>query len=85
MGFVLFLIVLLLFIKLFEEKNKHNILFNKFLLERYMYEFNFKKNKIIKGNNVKKMFRDYKHVFYNNKKYESEIEILRNIFVCKKH
>lgn len=84
MGLVLFLIVLLLFVKLFEEKNKHNILFNKFLLERYMYDFNFKKNKIIKNNNIKKMFRDYKHIFYNNKKYESEVEILRKRFDKKR-
>lgn len=84
MGVVLLLIVLLLFFKLFEEKKKHNALFNKFLLERYMYDFKFKKSKIIEKNDVKKMFRDYKHLFHNKKNYQSEYEILRKRFDLSK-
>ena len=80
LGLLLFLVVFLLLFKLLEETNKHEMLFNKFLLERYLYSFNFKKYKIIKGNNTKKMFRDYEHIFLNEKKYETEREMLRKRF-----
>ena len=77
---LLFLVVLLLFFKLIEEKNKHEMIFNKFLLERYLYSFNFKKNKIIKDDNLEKMFRGYEHIFLNEKKYVTERELLRKRF-----
>ena len=80
LGLVLFLVVLLLLFKLFEEKSKHNLLFNKFLLERYLCSFNFKKHKIIRGDNIEKMFRVYEHIFLSDKKYETEREILRKRF-----
>ena len=41
-----------------------NDVYTKFLLERYLYEFNFKKNKKI--NNIAKMKRDYEHYFIIN-------------------
>ncbi|MDD2377647.1 MAG: hypothetical protein PHD10_03000 [Bacilli bacterium] len=74
------LILLFLFINVVKELKIHQYLFNRFLLERYFYHFNFKKNKIIKGNDLHKMYRDYKHLFYDGEKYRSEREILRKTF-----
>ena len=80
LGLLLFLVVFLLLFKLIEENNKHEIIFNKFLLERYLYSFNFKKHKIIKDDNLEKMFRGYEHIFLNGEKYVTERELLRKRF-----
>ena len=50
------------------------IKYNKFLLERYLYNYNFKKIKIV--NNINLLYRDYTHIINNS--FESKI--LRNIF-----
>jgi len=76
---VIFIFVIFLFTKVIDEIKKHNYILNKFFYERYYYNLNFKKNKIIKGLNINKMFRDYKHVFYCNK-YYTEKEILKRKF-----
>ena len=54
--------------------------FQKFLLERYMYDLPFKKSKTIKSLNLNKMQRDYRHIFYNGKIYVTEREILKKKF-----
>lgn len=78
---LLFIIVLVfLFLKVYEEYRKREFIFNKFLFERYLYKFNFKKRKIIKGLNIKDMKRDYKHLFYVDKKYYTEENILNKKF-----
>lgn len=56
-------------------------LFNKFLLERYLNEFKFRHRKII--NNVDKMKRDYKHLFYVDGKYITENYFLKKMFDIK--
>ena len=56
MTFLLILIFLL--VKIYSELKNHHYLFNKFLFERYLYNFSFNKRKIIKGDKIKKMFRD---------------------------
>ena len=66
-----------------KELCNHKLIFNKFLLERYLYHFNFKKLKIIKSENINKMKRDYKHIFYYNEKYETEKNILKKKFDIK--
>jgi len=75
---ILVLMFIFLTIKIIEECLNHNNIFNKFLMERYLYRFNFKKRKIIKKE--EKMFRDYKHLFYINNKYQTESEILQKRF-----
>ena len=62
----------------YEEKD---LLFNKFLLERYLNEFKFKKEKII--NNVSKMKKDYRHLFYIDNKYMTENTFLKKMFDIK--
>ena len=75
--FFLFVLFLLVF-KIFEEFNRRKEYFNKFLLERYLYNLNYKKRKIIR--NVKEMYRDKIHLFYFKGKYITENEFLRILF-----
>jgi len=71
-----------IFIFLYKEVNKmykeRNLIFNKFLLERYLNEFNFKKEKII--NEIEKMKKDYKHIFYTENKYITEKSYLKTYY-----
>ena len=63
---------------LLQEYNKRKSFFNKFYLERYLYNFNFKKIKIIK--NINQMKRDYLHIFNFNNKYQKERDFLQKWF-----
>lgn len=72
------LVILLLLKKIVEKCYLYKYLFYKFLLERYIYKISFKRVKKIKK--ITKMKRDYSHLFYHNKKYYSEREILRKMF-----
>ena len=55
-------------------KNK-NLVFNKFILEKYLYSNNYKKYKKI--NNIKQMKRNRKHLIKNYKSYITEKEFLK--------
>lgn len=73
---ILVLVFLLIEVnKLYKEKE---YIFNKFLLERYLSEFKFKKKKTI--NRVDKMKKDYKHLFYIDNKYLTESYFLKKMF-----
>ena len=85
LSFLLFyinILFFLMFIFLFNEVNKYynerELLFNKFLLERYLNNLKFKKEKII--TNVDKMKKDYRHVFYIGNKYMTENTLLKKMF-----
>ncbi len=82
LSLIFILIIIFIVTKVIEELKNHNNLFNLFLLERYTNDFNFKKRKIIK--NIKQMRRDYKHIIYNESKYQTEREILRKRFDFKR-
>ena len=64
--------------KLYNEKEE---IFNKFLLERNLYEFRFKHKKTI--NSVDKMKKGYKHLFYKDGKYITEKYYLKKMFDIK--
>lgn len=64
---------------IYEYQNHENI-FNRFLLERYMKDFKFRKIKKIHSLDVQKMHRDYRHLFYDGKKYVTERDRLRKRF-----
>ena len=66
--------------KLYKERK---VLFNKFLLERYLNEFKFRKKKTIK--NIDKMKKDYKHLFYIDGKYLTESYFLKNLFDIRRN
>lgn len=72
------LIIILLLYKVFEEYKKRNYYFEKFLLERYLNNYKFKKTKEVKTiNNFKK---SYKHIIKDDGKYYTEKEILQKKF-----
>lgn len=76
---ILFLLILIfIFIEIIKEYYKHEYYFNKFLLERYLYNFNFKKIKKIK--NIKDIYKNKKHIIYFDKKYCTERELLVKMF-----
>ena len=75
-------IITFILVFLFLEVNKlykeRKALFNKFLLERYLNDFKFKRKKTI--NNVYKMKKDYRHLFYIDGKYLTENFFLKKMF-----
>lgn len=75
---ILFIIFLPLLFNLNKTYKKRKAYINKFYLERYLYDFNFKKKKII--NNVFDMKRDYKHYFILKNKKVVEKEFLTNYY-----
>ena len=78
-------LLFMMFIFLFIEVNKYykekDLMFNKFLLERYLNDLNFRKEKIIKS--VSKMKKDYRHLFYIDNKYMTESTFLKKMFDIK--
>lgn len=75
---IFILIFILLGKQLFKEIKKTDYYFNKFLLERYLNNYFFKKIKKIK--NIKKMKRYCYHSFIINEKIIDEKIILNNHF-----
>lgn len=73
-----FMVFIFLIFKITSEYKNHKNIFNKFLMERYLYSFHFKKRKKVK--NIGSMSRDYKHLFYIDNKYQTENEILQKRF-----
>lgn len=80
---MLVLVLIFVFIKVIDELKNHKNIFNRFLLERYTKEFHFKKCKIINCNNLEKMKRDFRHIFFNNGKYITEKKMLKKRFDFK--
>jgi len=77
-----FLVLTLLICKLTKEYRKEKFYFNKFLLERYLSNYKFRKYKVIKG--IGDMSRDYKHVIFDGSKTSTEKEILSSYFSTKR-
>ena len=75
---LLYLIILLLIQKVIIEHKKIKEIFNKFLLERYIYNFNYKKTKKI--TNLKQMKLYKKHLFKIKNTWITEKEMLKKIF-----
>lgn len=80
---ILYFIIIILVSKTITEFKKRHILFSKFILERILYTFSFPRRKIIKGNKIKKMKRDTKHLFYIEKNYYTEQSYLQKVFDFK--
>ena len=72
------LMSLLLFFEIFLYFKRQNFLYNKMLLERYMYSFPFKKFKVVK--NKDSLYKDRNHVIYYENKYITEKEYLKKRF-----
>lgn len=75
-----YLIFGLLFIKLIGEFKNRNNVFNRFLFERYLKKYNFRKVFYVDDLDCGKMRRDYRHFFYNGGRYITERENLKKRF-----
>lgn len=80
----MYLLLILLVIKTIEELQNHQNIFNKFLLERYLYNLQFKKVKVIVGSKLSKMMKDKKHLFLIGNKEISEKEMLKKRYTTIK-
>ena len=80
-----YLICVFLIYKLLNYLNSIKDTFNLFLLERYLYDYKFKKRKIIFGKNIKKMQKGKRHYFLINNKLVNEKKLLAKIFDKDKH
>lgn len=69
--------ILLLFL-IIKEHKRINYKYNKFLLERYLNNYNYKSIKII--NSINKFYRNRKHLIYVNNIYYTEKEYLEKIY-----
>lgn len=70
----LLIMIIVLFIKLFNSRKNLMYLYNRFLLERHLYDFSFKKEEYI--NSINKFYRDRIHVV----NLEKEKNALRKYF-----
>ena len=75
-NYTLLLVLSVLIINIVNYYKDLNYIFNKFLVERYLYNINYSKEKII--NNKKEMYKDYRHIFKNGNKYLTEKKYLYN-------
>ena len=74
----LIIMSILIIILITKEKNKIEYVYNKYLLERYLNNYNFKNSKII--NNINNLYRDNNHLIYENNTYYREKEYLEKIY-----
>lgn len=75
---ILFLSLFLLMIKLCQEIERFPVYYQKFLFERYLTKFPFRKNKQISS--LRQMKRDTYHYFLQNGTIISEFEYLNRLF-----
>ena len=75
------MIMILLFTYLYKFYQKRKYLYYKFLLERYLYNIEYSKVKVI--NNIKKMYKNKSHFIIENNYFLREKEALNNLFKKK--
>lgn len=73
-----FIIVSFLLFKINQEWKNKNYLMDKFLLERYLYKYRFKKRK--KVNNINEFMRNRSHLVKIGDRYHTEKELLEKKF-----
>lgn len=77
----LFLMLILLISEIFIYYKNQEYLYNMFLLERYLNNYNFKKIKIIKSKDD--MYKEKKHIILNHNTYQTEKQYLKERFNSK--
>ena len=75
-SFILILGILINYLYNYLKNIKY--IYNRFLLEKYLYKTKYKNKKII--NNYNKMYRNTNHIIKNNKKYLKEEDFLSKLF-----
>ena len=73
-----YIVIVFLIIRIIEEQKKITIYYNKFLLERYLYNYRFKRIKII--GNIDNFYFEKKHVIKYKKMYITEKKCLKEYF-----
>lgn len=79
----LIIITIFLLYKITKEYKQVELLYNKFLLERYLYKYNFSKSVIIQ--NINNFHKNKRHLLKLNDKYYLENEILQKIYKNRWH
>lgn len=74
----LIIILLFLVLEIIKQWGRQKYYFQKFLLERHLYNYYFKKEKVI--DKVEKMQKEKRHLFKIGQNYYTEKEILRKKF-----
>lgn len=77
---IIYTIFIVYIIKIIKEYKMNIFIFNKFLLERYLYHIKFKKRKYIKGDNKEKMYKNKSHTFLIDNKLIEEDILLGKMF-----
>ena len=77
-NYTFIIILFLLFNNIIKYYQNIDYLYYKFLLERYLYNINFKNTKIIRNKN--NFYKNYNHLIKNKDKYFKEKEFLKNLF-----
>lgn len=75
---LLLLILFFLVVEIIKEIVKHKYYFNRFLLERYLYNYDYKKRKTI--TKLTQMKKQTKHLFKIGNNYHSEKDIIKKLF-----
>lgn len=78
------LIIVLIIKQIYVEYKDHDLIFNKFLLERLLYDFKFRKKHIFKHNKFTKMYKGRSHTFKDKYIYRSEKQMLKKKFDFKR-
>ena len=81
---LIFMIFILLIILIKEHKN-HKLIFNMFLIERYIKNISFKKTIFIKKDNIKYMKKYKNNIFITNNKYIDEKEKILKYLTMYNH
>jgi len=79
-SYIMIIYILLDYIYKFSKNLKY--LYNKFLLERYLYKIEYKNKLVI--TNYKKMYKNTTHIIKKGKKYQKEQDFLNNMFDLNK-
>lgn len=75
LSYFFFFVLLLTGFKVYQQETENPYLFEKFLLERRLYSFDFKRRRVVKRQD--EMMRDVYHYFKINKNYIEEKEYLK--------
>lgn len=75
------MIYMILISYLYKFYKRRKYLYNKFLLERYLYSIRYPKIKII--NNIYKMYKNKSHLINYNNTYKKESDVISNLFSKK--
>ena len=77
-NYTVILIITIIIDNTFKYYKNINYLFNKFLLERYLYKITFKKSKTI--SKIDNMYKEKYHIIKENNHYFTEKELLKRRF-----